>query len=79
MLNYQSFSVLCDFLKNVEEKFEIKMELKDSCVVVKLTSRFEDIENMKDLFNEFKESYQSRIIVYTYYENTLTFKYRILD
>lgn len=66
-------------MKNVEKKFNIEMKLKDSCIVVKLTSRFEDIENMKDLFNEFKESYQARIIVYAYYDNTLTFKYRILD
>lgn len=79
MLNYQSFSNLCDFLKNVEKEFEVKMKLEDSCIVVELTSRFEDIKNMKDLFNEFKESYQARIIVYAYYENTLTFKYRILD
>lgn len=79
MLNYQSFSNLCDFLKNVEKKFEVKMKLEDSCIVVELISRFEDIENMKDLFDEFKESYQTRIIVYAYYENTLTFKYRILD
>lgn len=79
MLNYQGFINLCDFLKNVEKKFKIKMKLEDSCIIVELISRFEDIENMKDLFNEFKESYQTRIIVYACYENILTFKYRILD
>ena len=80
MLNYQSFSNLCVFLRVAEEKkFQIKMKMEDCNIVVELISRFEDIENMKDLFNEFKESYQARIIVYAYYENTLTFKYRILD
>ena len=80
MLNYKSFSNLCYFLKVVEEKkYNINMKLEDCFIIVELISRFEDFENLKDLFNEFKESYQDRIVVYACYENILYFKYRILD
>lgn len=80
MLNYQSFSDLCSFLKVTEEKkYKHSMKIEGSCIVVELVSRFEDFENMKDLFNEFKESYQNRIILYYFHENHLFFKYRILD
>lgn len=62
-----------------DKKYKINMKLEDSMIVVELISRFEDFENVKDLFGEFKESYQSRIIVYACYENVLYFKYKIID
>ena len=55
------------------------MRLENGCVVVSLSCRYEDVEDMKDLFTEFKETYQSRFIFCSYYENIISFKYRILD
>ena len=60
----------------VDKKFIVNFyDDNDSLIKVEVISRFEDMEKLKDLFDEVKDTYYDHVCYYAYFENTLTFKW----
>lgn len=74
---YSEIELLMNVLKGiVDKKFIVNFyDDDDSLIKVEVISRFEDMEKLKDLFDEVKDTYYDHVCYYAYFENTLTFKW----
>lgn len=74
---YSEIELLMNVLKGiVDKKFIVNFyDDNDSSIKVEVISRFEDMEKLKDLFDEVKDTYYDHVCYYAYFENTLTFKW----
>ncbi|WP_294727432.1 hypothetical protein [uncultured Fusobacterium sp.] len=74
---YSEMELLMNVLKGiVDKKFIVNFyDDNDSSIKVEVISRFEDMEKLKDLFDEVKDTYYDHVCYYAYFENTLTFKW----
>lgn len=74
---YSEIELLMNVLKGiVDKKFIVNFyDDNDSLIKVEVISRFEDMEKLKDLFDEVKDTYYDHVCYYAYFENTLTFKW----
>lgn len=78
---YSEMELLMNVLKGiVDKKFIVNFYsvFDDSSIKVEVISRFEDTEELKDLFDEIKDSYYDHICYYAYFENTLTFRWSFI-
>lgn len=74
---YSEMELLMNVLKGiVDKKFIVNFyDDNDSSIKVEVISRFEDMERLKDLFDEIKDTYYDHVFYYAYFENTLIFKW----
>lgn len=77
--------ILMEALKEIaDRKFNINFYDDDSMIndysmiKVEISSRFEDFELLKDLFENIKKDYYYHIILYSFCENILIFKWSFI-
>lgn len=79
MIKYNEMRILMEALKEIaDRKFNINFYDDDSMIKVEISSRFEDFELLKDLFENIKKDYYYHIILYSFCENILIFKWSFI-